>query len=118
MEEKIKIYLCDFVHNYSGVGSYTFPLNIGYIAAWIKKFFPEKVEIELFKYPSDFLKRVKEEAPDLVGFSHYTWNADLNNKISSWIKSVYHQTIVVCGGPNINYSEKGYRKFFSQNKAV
>ena len=49
MRNKIKIYLCDFVHNYLGVGTYMFPLNIGYIAAWANKFFPKDIDIQLFK---------------------------------------------------------------------
>lgn len=37
--KKIKIYLCDFVQDYLGTGTYMFPLNIGYLAAWANKFF-------------------------------------------------------------------------------
>jgi len=117
-KNKIKIYLCDLVHNYVGAGTYMFPLNIGFIAAWVKKYFLEKVDIELFKYPSDFIKRFKEEKPDLVGFANYTWNADLNNRLSAWVKSLAPETIVVFGGPNINYSQKGYQKFFNDHKGV
>ena len=117
-KNKIKIYLCDLVHNYVGAGTYMFPLNIGFIAAWVKKYFPEKVDIELFKYPSDFIKRFKEEKPDLIGFANYTWNADLNNRLSAWVKSLAPQTIIVFGGPNINYSQKGYQKFFNNHKGV
>jgi len=117
-KNKIKIYLCDLVHNYVGAGTYMFPLNIGFIAAWVKKYFPEKVDIELFKYPSDFIKRFKEEKPDLVGFANYTWNADLNNRLSAWVKSLAPETIIVFGGPNINYSQKGYQKFFNDHKGA
>ena len=118
MRNKIKIYLCDFVHNYLGVGTYMFPLNIGFIAAWTNKLFSEDVDIQLFKYPDDFIEKFKESSADLVGFSNYTWNADLNNKISRWVKSVSPETIVVYGGPNINYSLEGYRRFFSINDAA
>lgn len=117
-KNKIKIYLCDLVHNYLGVGSYMFPLNIGYIAAYAKKFFGSNVEIELFKYPEDFMRRFKEEKPDLVGFGNYTWNADLNNKISDWIKKRVPETIIVYGGPNINYSLVGCQRFFSSHSSV
>lgn len=118
MGKKIKIYLCDLVHNYSGVGSYMFPLNIGYIAAYAKKFFSEEIDIRLFKYPEDFIREFKKNTPDMVGFSNYTWNTDLNNKISAWVKSIFPETIVVFGGPNINYSLKGYRKFFSTHNSA
>ena len=94
-KNRLKIYLCDLVHSHSGTGSYMFPLNIGFIAAWVKKEFPEMVDVEIFKYPNDFIEKFKKEKPDLVGFSNYTWNADLNNKLSTWVKSLSPETIVV-----------------------
>ena len=118
MRNKIRIYLCDFVHNYLGVGTYMFPLNIGFIAAWANKLFPEDIDIQLFKYPDDFIEQCEKITPDLVGFSNYTWNADLNNKISRWAKSISPETIVVYGGPNINYSLEGYKRFFSTNDSA
>src|SRR3989338_2795604 len=104
MDKKIKIYLCDFVHNYLGVGTYMFPLNIGYIASYAKKCFPEELDISLFKYPKDFIKRFKNDIPDIVGFSHYTWNANLNKNISGLVKSTAPESIIVFGGPNIIHS--------------
>lgn len=118
MEKKIKIYLCDLVHIYLGVGTYMFPLNIGYIAAFANKIFGDKIEIDLFKYPEDFMAAMRKQKPDLVGFSNYTWSANLNNKMAEWVKSISPETIVVFGGPNINYSETGYRNFFNSHKAT
>lgn len=118
MEKKIKIYLCDCVHNYLGVGTFMFPLNIGYLSAYARKFFPKEVNIKLFKYPSDFINQCKKTMPDIVGFSNYTWNADLNNKLSKWIKSISPKSIVVFGGPNINYSLEGYKRFFATYDSV
>ncbi len=111
-KKKLKIYLGDFVHNYFGVGTYMFPLNIGYVAAWANKFFAHDIDIHLFKHPGDFINEFEEHAPDLVGLSNYTWNADLNDKTSRWIKSRSPETIVVFGGPNISYSPEGYERFF------
>jgi len=112
MGKKIKIYLCDYVHNYLGAGTYVFPLNVGYISAYAHKFFPNEIVIKLFKYPEDFIKQCKRNIPDVIGFSHYTWNADLNNRLSKWIKSVSPESIVVFGGPNVNHSLAGYKRFF------
>ena len=113
----MKIYLCDLVHNYFGAGTYMFPLNIGYIAAYSKKYFP-KAQIELFKYPDDFMRKFKEEKPDIVGFSNYSWSADLNRKLANWIKSLAPETIVVFGGPNIDYFPEGYERFFKTCPSV
>ena len=46
------IYLADLVHNYSP-GLNVLPLNIAYIAAFLKNTFAEDVDIRLFKYPND-----------------------------------------------------------------
>jgi radical SAM superfamily enzyme YgiQ (UPF0313 family) len=113
MNEKLKIYLCDFVHNYLGVGTYMFPLNIGFIAAWANKQFPEDVDIQLFKYPDDFMGKFRETKAEIVGFSNYTWNADLNCRVADWVKTLSPETITVYGGPNINYSLEGYNRFFN-----
>src|SRR3990172_496597 len=117
-KKKVKIYLGDFIHNYFGVGTYMFPLNIGYVAAWANKLFASEIDIQLFKYPGDFISRVKESPPDIVGLSNYTWNADLNNKTARWIKSVSPQTGIVFGGPNISYSKEGYERFFRTHPAT
>jgi len=118
MEKKIKIYLCDFVHNYSGTGTFMFPLNIGYIAAYANKFYSDKIDIKLFKFPQNFMKEFKKEIPDLVGFSNYLWSANVNNKFSEWIKSVNPNVIIVYGGPDINCSKKGYKKFFTTHESA
>ena len=118
MSKKIRIYLCDFVHNYLGVGTYMFPLNIGFIAAWANNNFPDDVDIHLFKYPDDFMSKFKETKADLVGFSNYTWNADLNSRVTDWVKSLSPETITVYGGPNINYSLEGYKRFFDGHQSA
>ena len=118
MKKKIKIYLCDFVHSCLGVGTYMFPLNIGFIGVYADKLFGDDIEIELFKYPEDFIQHFKANKPDLVGFSNYVWSADLNNKISDWVKKNSPDTIVVYGGPSINYSLVGYQRFFSTHKSA
>ena len=105
-------------HNYIGQGSWMFPLNIGYIGAYAKKVFSEKIEIELFKYPAEFISRCKKEIPDVVGFSHYLWNQDLNKRLSEWIKSISPETIIIFGGPNIDNTQDGYKKFFNSCKST
>ena len=109
VKKTVKIYLCDMVHNYLGAGTYMFPLNVGYIAAYALKHYGEAIHIKIFKYPHQLLNALKQNIPDIVGFSHYTWNADLNTKLTSVVKSVSENTITVFGGPNINYSNKGIK---------
>jgi radical SAM superfamily enzyme YgiQ (UPF0313 family) len=106
------------VHNYLGAGTYMFPLNIGFIAAYAHKYFPDEVTTKLFKYPGNLLETIKKETPDIIGFSNYTWNADLNARLAQFVKSISKEIIVVFGGPNINYTEKGIKNFFDTHQAV
>lgn len=118
MKKKIKIFLCDMVHDYLGIGTHMFPLNIGFIAAYAYKHFPNEVEIKLFKYPNSLLKELKLTAPDIIGFGNYTWNADLNGRLAQFVKSKFKKTLVVFGGPNINHSEPEIKKFFERYRDI
>lgn len=110
--KKTLVYLCDFFHNYLGTSTSMFPLNIGYVAAYALHQFPQELDIELFKHPQDFVRRFKECPSDIVGFSDYTWNADINQQASRWVKERNLGSVVVFGGPNITYSPEGKRRFF------
>lgn len=115
MTKKMDIVLCDLFHNYIGMGTYTFPLNIGYVGAYAKKFFKQDINLKLFKFADHFIEHIKKERPDVVGFSHYTWNVDLNLKISRILKRLYPDVITIFGGPNIDFCEAGIRRFFQHN---
>jgi len=118
MKSKVKIYLCDMVHNYLGAGTYMFPLNVGYVAAYANKHFSNEIEIKLFKYTEMLLQEIKRNLPDIVGFSNYTWNADLNKRLALFVKVISKKIMVVFGGPNINYTDDGIRKFFVNHEAT
>ena len=60
MKKPIKIYLCDLTYDTIILVSDTIPINIGFISSYIKSKLGDKVDIELFKYPSDLLERVKK----------------------------------------------------------
>ena len=94
---KISIYFCDLAHDYLGTGTYMFPINIGYIAAYANKFYADNINFKLFKYPNIFINEFKKSSADIVGFGNYQWNADLNNRISQWIKSISPETMIVFG---------------------
>lgn len=101
------IYLADLVHNYASKGPHTFPINIGYIAAYAKKIYQDKIKIKLFKFPLDLIVSIKEKKPDILALSNYTWNLDINNRIIPWAKSLHEDIITVFGGPDypITYEE-------------
>jgi radical SAM superfamily enzyme YgiQ (UPF0313 family) len=112
MKEKIlKIYLADLVHDYVP-GNYIVPLNIGLVATYLKEKFGNKVEIKLFKsyekLLDDFQKFPK---PDIVGFSGYCWNQELNRSFMNLINSESPKTVIVGGGPNIRTDPDGIKSY-------
>ncbi len=109
--KKCVIYLADLVHNYTAKGPHTFPINIGYITAYAKKIYGEKLHIKLFKYPQDLLDAIKEQTPHIIGMSNYTWNLDINRKITSWVKSLSKDIVTVFGGPDLPSAPDEYSSY-------
>ncbi len=101
-KEKILIYLADLVHNYIGKGPFMFPINIGYIKAYLSENFNDQVEIKLFKYPDKLIQEIEKRQPHFIGLSNYAWNENLNFQLLNYIKKKYPDIITVMGGPNIH----------------
>jgi radical SAM superfamily enzyme YgiQ (UPF0313 family) len=107
--KNLRIYLCDFVHNYfrAPKDTYTVPLNIGLIGANVKKRLGVAIDVRLFKYPDALIETVKLAPPHIIGFSSYMWNENLSLHIAKMIKKHHPQVLTVFGGPNIDPSVKG-----------
>ena len=99
---KVKIYLADLVHNWIGRGPFMFPINIGYLKSYLRKFHGDYLETRLFKYPGDLIKAVEQEPPNIIGLSNYAWNEDLDLKLMQYFKAKHPNIVTVMGGPNIN----------------
>src|SRR3989344_4109966 len=99
---KVKIYLADLVHNWVGRGPFMFPINIGYLKSYLRRFHGDNLETKLFKYPGDLIKAVEQNPPEIIGLSNYAWNEDLDLKLIKYFKSKHPNIITVMGGPNIN----------------
>ncbi|MEK6861416.1 MAG: hypothetical protein AABY07_05580, partial [Nanoarchaeota archaeon] len=99
---KPKIYLADLVHNYIGRGPFMFPINIGYLKSYLQKFHSDSLEVRLFKYPNELIKAVETNPPNIVGFSNYAWNEDIDAKLIRYFKTKFPNMVTVMGGPNIN----------------
>ena len=112
MKKKLSVYLCDLFHDYIGTGNYSFPLNIGYLGSYINKFYSDSLEIKLFKSPNKFLDALDSNSPDVIGFSHYTWGADLNFRMSKIARENNQNVIITFGGPNLDYNKESIEKFF------
>ena len=113
----MKIYLADLVYD-TVETNYAIPLNIGFIAAYLKEQFKEKVEIKLFKYPKKLEKAINDSPPDILGLSHYGWNERLNKIFFNLSKKMNPNVTNVIGGPNMRHTNESIEKFLLTNKNI
>jgi len=117
-EKPTLIYLADLVHNYTGRGPFMFPINIGDITTFVNAHINKNKNIifKLFKYPEPLLNEIENHPPNILGLGNYTWNADINDKVSQFAKS--KDTITVMGGPNIHQYQEALNEFFEKRPFV
>jgi radical SAM superfamily enzyme YgiQ (UPF0313 family) len=82
-----------------------FPLNVSYMAAYVQKLFPNTFDIRIFKEPEKFLNAIKNEKPNIVGFTNYIWNRNLTLKFATYLKELHPDCTTIMGGPNYNFAE-------------
>ena len=114
MSRKIKIFLGDLSYiNEENRFNLFVPLNIGYIASYVKKCFGDNVEVQLFKDPAKLLQEVRNQAPDVLGLSFSYWNTKLNHVISRKAKQILGNNITtVWGGPSVDTDSNQQRGLF------
>jgi len=100
---RLKVLLADLAHTYSvNDRSLPVPLGIGYLKAYAQDALGDMVDISLFKHPNRFLQAVHDERPDIVGFSNYGWNENLNYAIGRHVRKIVPNALIAGGGPNID----------------
>ncbi|NQV03229.1 MAG: radical SAM protein [Bacteroidia bacterium] len=112
----MKIFLGDVVHDWGKISVWCIPLNIGLVASYVKKLYPE-IEIRLFKHSEEIIQAIKADSPDIVALSYYAWNSNLDNLIFKRVKEINPRTLTVGGGPtftDLNANEEGAKTFFEQ----
>ena len=115
----MKIFLGDLVHTWEQTGTWTIPLNIGYVASYTTKYLNKAgidSNFKLFKDPQKMIDCIKREKPDVVALSHYVWNMKLNHRVFEIVKKHVPNALTIGGGPyftDLNANEKGARGFFS-----
>ena len=70
--KKLKIFLCDLTYDTIILVSDTIPINIGFIASYLKKHLKDEIDVELFKYPNEVIKRIKSSPPDMIALERVT----------------------------------------------
>ena len=85
----MKIFLGDLVHTWEQTGTWTIPLNIGYVASYTSKYLNKAgidCNFKLFKDPQKMIDCIKSEKPDVVGLAYYVWNMKLNHRVYEIVK--------------------------------
>lgn len=97
----MKIWLCDLTHDQQVIASDTMPSNVAYIASYLLDRSKHEHKVKLFKFPGKILKQIEAgNLPDVIGFSHFMWNARLSLAIAEEMKRINPNLIIVFGGLN------------------
>ena len=114
----MRVYLSDLSYLSEYDTNHPVPLNVGYVAAYLKKHRPGD-EIELFKDPRELIRRLSSRPPDVLAMSHYDWNANLNLPILAHAREMKPDVVTVMGGPNFHAKDEGWvADFFSMRPDV
>lgn len=103
-KKHLSVYLADLCYLHEWDNNQPYPLNVGYIASYLKKKIPD-VNIEIFKDPKLLLERISILPPDVLGLSNYDWNTNLNVPILKYMREINPETITVLGGPNFEHND-------------
>jgi len=106
MSKPLKIFFCDLTYDTVILVSDTIPINIGFIGSYAKKIFKDEISIKLFKYPQEAINSIKQEKPDLLCLSNYSWNSNLSEYVASIAKEVNPNMITAQGGPNFPHDDQ------------
>ncbi len=105
--DKIIIYFTNLTHINNGMVSIeSIPLNIGYLAAYTKKIFNKKVEIELFKTAEELTRAMAVKPPHILTGSNYAWNSNLSYYYLAYFKKKFPKMITIMGGPTFSYRQE------------
>jgi hypothetical protein len=67
------------------VGSYTVPLGIATVVAYINKM-KFDVDTQIFKRTNHFISYLQDKMPTVACFSNYVWNSNLSCEFAKIIK--------------------------------
>ena len=114
----LKIYFCDLTHTGIGINANTFPLGLGTVASYLIKNLGEVVDPEIFKFPDNLNDALKQEVPDVLCMSYYSWNANLTYAFAKHVKKINPKTLIVFGGPEFPLEKKKRKLFLRKHSAI
>ncbi|MBI4179204.1 radical SAM protein [bacterium] len=95
-----KIYFADLTHTAQGISAATFPLGVSFVASYARKMLGPAYDVRLFKFPNDLDEALREDPPDFLGMSNYSWNFRLASTAAAAAKRRDPRLTVIFGGPN------------------
>lgn len=104
-KKKIRIYLGDLGHFTTVLTNNVTPINIGFIGAFLKKHFKDRIEMRLFKNPQALIGAIYKETPHILGLSNYVWNHSISDKIIQLFKKIQPEGTTIWGGPHFPVNE-------------
>jgi len=118
MNSPLNVALCDLNHTTVGLHTETMPLAIGLLGAYLASQFGTRVDVRLFKFVDDFEDEIKTWKPDVLGFSLYSWNTNLNLEIAQRVKRLVPSVSTIVGGPNVPLARADVIEFFEQHPFI
>jgi radical SAM superfamily enzyme YgiQ (UPF0313 family) len=107
----VNIILCDLTYDTLVLVSDTIPINIGFIGAYAKKKFGENINLSFFKYPESVIEEIKNNPPDIIACSNYSWNSNLSEYILGIAKKANPGVITVQGGTNFPHEDEQQKEY-------
>lgn len=98
----MKIIIASLKHSTAGRHSSFMPLATGLVASYaIAAIGRDNLDIRLTEESKELEDAIKTWRPDIVAFSHYSWNAEIHYLFMRHIKQTRPETIIIAGGPEV-----------------
>jgi radical SAM superfamily enzyme YgiQ (UPF0313 family) len=110
-KKSLNIILCDLTYDTIILVSDTMPVNIGFVGSYVKKKFGDEINLSLFKYPKSVIEEIKNNPPDVIACSNYSWNSNLSEHILGIAKNANPNVITVQGGTNFPHEDEQQKEF-------
>ena len=94
------------------------PYAVGLIVAYAKKQMPWAFDFEIYKSPDEFAAALDGAIPDVVCFSNFIWNSDLNYELARRIKARRPETVIVFGGPNYPIMPSEQKDYLTERPVI
>lgn len=114
----LRIWLCDLTYTQQAVSAETMPQAVAGLVTHAMTVMDFERAPQIFKFPEDLARALETHgAPDVIGFSHYIWNAHLSTGVARVVKAQFPNTVVVMGGPHYPLLRSDQVEFWHQRLA-